>query len=145
MHVVMLANEAGTGECGDYVLVQGAANLLVVVLDLTKPMTAPLLGMDSTKSVYWRPPLLAVTKQSDVDEASVVLRNTILNVCSSPEEMAKYAMGFQEDLEALQSLNQKGVRTAALGGSSASTLVDQSGPRRNKLRICCNDARPNTL
>ena len=76
--------------------------------DLTKPMTVPLLGMDSATCVYWRSPLFAAAKQLDVDEARVVLRNMILNVCSSPEDIAKYVMGLQEELEALQSLNQKG-------------------------------------
>ncbi|KAL3660625.1 hypothetical protein V7S43_014380 [Phytophthora oleae] len=63
------------------------------------------IAVDSTPSVT-RHPLFTSAEDPNVDSARLALRNMILKSCTSPDEMAKYVMGLQEELAALQYQNQ---------------------------------------
>ncbi|GMF39454.1 unnamed protein product [Phytophthora fragariaefolia] len=178
MHAVMLADEAGTGEQGEYVLVHiraggskrvglrasvadaetqqapsspgahGTATTNADLLCMRRPVSptsvavssyssstastsprhkkllhaefsagpgdssehfarvlaaSPALptGVESMPSVT-RHPLFTSTEDPKVDSARQALRNMILKSCTSRDEMAKYVMGLQEELAALQ-------------------------------------------
>ncbi|KAG3196760.1 hypothetical protein PC128_g7392 [Phytophthora cactorum] len=63
------------------------------------------IAVDSTPSVT-RHPLFTTAEDPNVDSARLALRNMILKSCTSKDEMAKYVMGLQEELAALQNHNQ---------------------------------------
>lgn len=63
------------------------------------------IALDSTPSVT-RHPLFTSVEDPKVDSARLALRNMILKSCTSPDEMAKYVMGLQEELAALQYQHQ---------------------------------------
>ncbi|KAG7389840.1 hypothetical protein PHYPSEUDO_009353 [Phytophthora pseudosyringae] len=67
--------------------------------------TASPIAVDSTPSVT-RHPLFTTAEDPKVDSARLALRNMILKSCTSRDEMAKYVMGLQEELAALQNQNQ---------------------------------------
>ncbi|EEY64989.1 uncharacterized protein PITG_16439 [Phytophthora infestans T30-4] len=177
MHAVMLADEVGTGEKGDYVLVhiraggskrvglrasladaeaqqapasptataKQNADLLCMRRPVsptsvavssyssstasTSPRNKKLLhadfvsnqddhsdhlarvlggstGSPSAVPSVARHPLFTAAEDPNVDSARLALRNMILKSCTSRDEMAKYVMGLQEELAALQNQNQ---------------------------------------
>ncbi|RLN98672.1 hypothetical protein BBJ28_00009410 [Nothophytophthora sp. Chile5] len=67
---------------------------------LSAPAATPM-EVDSTPSVT-RHPLFTTTNDPSVDSARQALRDMIMKSCTSRDEMAKYVMGLQEELAALQ-------------------------------------------
>ncbi|KAL4129700.1 hypothetical protein PRIC2_005707 [Phytophthora ramorum] len=64
-----------------------------------------LTEVDSIPSVA-RHPLFTAAEDPKVDSARLALRNMILKSCTSKDEMAKYVIGLQEELAALQTQNK---------------------------------------
>ncbi|KAG6615257.1 uncharacterized protein IUM83_15324 [Phytophthora cinnamomi] len=62
---------------------------------------SPGFPMDTMPSMT-RHPLFTAAEDPKVDSARQALRNMILKSCTSRDEMAKYVMGLQEELAALQ-------------------------------------------
>ncbi|EGZ19204.1 hypothetical protein PHYSODRAFT_312545 [Phytophthora sojae] len=60
------------------------------------------MGLNSTPPSVTRHPLFTSAEDPKVDSARQALRNMILKSCTSRDEMAKYVMGLQEELAALQ-------------------------------------------
>ncbi|KAE9015384.1 hypothetical protein PF010_g7551 [Phytophthora fragariae] len=60
------------------------------------------MGMDSSPPSVTRHPLFTSIEDPKVDSARQALRNMILKSCTSRDEMAKYVIGLQEELAALQ-------------------------------------------
>ncbi|POM77434.1 Hypothetical protein PHPALM_5183 [Phytophthora palmivora] len=64
-----------------------------------------IITADSTSSMT-RHPLFTAVEDPNVDSARLALRHMILKSCTSRDEMAKYVMGLQEELAALQNQTQ---------------------------------------
>ncbi|POM63362.1 Hypothetical protein PHPALM_21255 [Phytophthora palmivora] len=64
-----------------------------------------IIAADSTPSMT-RHPLFTAVEDPNVDSARLALRHMILKSCTSRDEMAKYVMGLQEELAALQNQTQ---------------------------------------
>ncbi|KAI9980087.1 hypothetical protein PInf_026823 [Phytophthora infestans] len=131
MHAVMLADEVGTGEKGDYVLVHiraGGSKRVGLRASLADaeaqqaPASPTATAEAERRSAleFWVVrrdrlvrcrqwldiPLFTAAEDPNVDSARLALRNMILKSCTSRDEMAKYVMGLQEELAALQNQNQ---------------------------------------
>ncbi|RMX64491.1 hypothetical protein KXD40_006595 [Peronospora effusa] len=72
---------------------------------LTMALTGSPMKVKMTSTVT-RHSLFTTLEDPNVTSARLALRDMILKSCTSPDEMAKYVMGLQEELAALQSQNQ---------------------------------------
>ncbi|CAI5740069.1 unnamed protein product [Peronospora destructor] len=76
---------------------QGGSSDHVTMALTGSPMKGNITSTDS---------LFTTSEDPNVDSARLALLNMILKSCTSPDEMAKYVIGLQEELAALQSQNQ---------------------------------------
>ncbi|CAH0477999.1 unnamed protein product [Peronospora belbahrii] len=80
--------------------IQGESSDDMAMASTVSPMKVSLA------SAVTRHTLFSTTEDLNIDLARLVLRNMILKSCTSPDEMAKYVLGLQEELTALQSQYQ---------------------------------------